>query len=51
MSKEINWAEHEYMNIAPPPSNYRSSGAPELASRYICFKYLNRVKRVIFSSQ
>ena len=27
ISKEINCAEHEYMNIAPPP-NYRSSGAP-----------------------
>ena len=26
-SKEINWAEHEYMNIAPP--NYRSSGTPD----------------------
>ena len=27
ISKEINCAEHEYMNIASPP-NYRSSGAP-----------------------
>ena len=26
ISKEINCAEHEYMNIGPP--NYRSSGAP-----------------------
>ena len=28
ISKEINCAEHEYMNIGPP--NYRSSGAPGL---------------------
>ena len=27
ISKEINWAEHEYMNICPPPPNYRYSGA------------------------
>ena len=26
ISKEIDCAEHDYMNIAPP--NYRSSGAP-----------------------
>ena len=33
ISKEINCAEHEYMNIAPPPPNYRSSGAPSLTSK------------------
>jgi hypothetical protein len=27
ISKEINWAEHEYMNICPP--NYRYSGATD----------------------
>ena len=29
ISKEINCAEHEYINIAPPPPNYRSSGTPD----------------------
>ncbi len=31
ISKEVNNAEHEYMNIAPPPPppNYRSSYATE----------------------
>ena len=30
ISKELNGAEHEYMNIGPP--NYRSSGAPGFIS-------------------
>ena len=33
ISKKINWAEHEYMNVCP--SNYRSSGAPVYSIKVI----------------
>ena len=38
ISKEINCAEYEYMNIGP----YRSSGAPAMAARVMLT--LNKVK-------
>ena len=43
ISKEINCAEHEYMNIGPP--NYRSSGAPAFLSLKLASTFADALKR------